>query len=67
MVAGWIAEWEALPKRGRVPLEDYLREQLEGIEPGLADVMVDTSQRNDYPDQGTSLLQLLMDDLHTYG
>ena len=66
LLANWLADWKALPEDDRPSQQDYIMEQLEKIEPGLSTRLVDTSMRDDYPDAGTPLIRLIMDDIHTY-
>lgn len=66
LLSQWLDDWKALPEKDRPSQQDYIVDQLEKIEPGLSTRLVDTSQRDDYPDAGTPLIRLIMDDIHTY-
>lgn len=66
LLASWLDDYARLPPEEQTSQQDYIVDQLEKIEPGLSTRLVDTSQRDDYPDAGTPLIRLIMDDIHTY-
>lgn len=66
MMHNWIKEWRKTPE-AQEALENYLRDRLDEIEPGLADLEVDVSQRDDYDTDTVPFLQLIKDDLTSYG
>jgi hypothetical protein len=66
MMSEWLQEWEDLPSR-RPAKRKFLADKLEEIEPGLSKATVDTSQRDDYKNDEVSLMDLIFDDLDSYG
>lgn len=66
MVGGWVLTWKntAQPKP---TLRNYIRQQLEGIRTGLGDEDMDVSERDDYPDDTAPFIQIIMDEVKSFG
>jgi hypothetical protein len=62
----WLTEWRAT-QEVQDSLRQFLSEKLEEVEPGLSEQMVETSQRDDYADNEVPFVQLIMDDVASYG
>lgn len=63
MVAGWLADYEQTQKAQT--LETYLKTRVGRLQ--LDDPMVDVSQRDDYTEPEVHVVQMILDDLPSYG
>jgi hypothetical protein len=61
----WINQWQvSTAKTSGVTLPDFLRDKVSKA--NLSDDQIDTSDRDDYTDDSTPVVQMILDDLSSY-